>query len=69
MINNSAFMDNSVEITSFRFFFSVNLSFGFYSPSRINTWDKGHLHLLCLLHWQAGSLLLAPPGKPSYHFI
>ena len=20
--------------------------------------------LLCLLHWQAGSLLLAPPGKP-----
>ena len=27
------------------------------------------LHLLCLLHWQAGSLPLAPPGKskaPSY---
>ena len=23
--------------------------------------------LLCLLHWQAGSLPLAPPGKPSYH--
>ena len=22
-------------------------------------------HLLCLLHWQAGSLPLAPPGKPS----
>ena len=22
--------------------------------------------LLCLLHWQAGSLLLAPPGKPKY---
>ena len=22
------------------------------------------LHLLCLLHWQAGSLLLVPPGKP-----
>ena len=21
-------------------------------------------HLLCLLHWQAGSLSLAPPGKP-----
>ena len=21
-------------------------------------------HLLCLLHWQAGSLPLAPPGKP-----
>ena len=20
--------------------------------------------LLCLLHWQAGSLALAPPGKP-----
>ena len=23
--------------------------------------------LLCLLHWQAGSLPLAPPGKPYYH--
>ena len=23
-----------------------------------------NLHLLCLLHWQAGSLPLAPPGKP-----
>ena len=21
-------------------------------------------HVLCLLHWQAGSLLLPPPGKP-----
>ena len=24
-----------------------------------------HLHLLCLLHWQAGSLPLAPPEKPA----
>ena len=24
-----------------------------------------NLHLLCLLLWQAGSLLLAPPGKPN----
>ena len=23
------------------------------------------LYLLCLLHWQVDSLLLAPPGKPS----
>ena len=23
-----------------------------------------NLCLLCLLHWQAGSLSLAPPGKP-----
>ena len=23
-------------------------------------------HLLYLLHWQAGSLMLAPPGKPIY---
>ena len=23
--------------------------------------------LLCLLHWQAGSLSLAPPGKPEVH--
>ena len=27
------------------------------------TWGS-NLHLLCLLHWQAGSLPLAPPGKP-----
>ena len=25
-----------------------------------------NLHLLCPLHWQAGSLPLAPPGKPKY---
>ena len=25
-----------------------------------------NLHLLCLLHWQAGSLPLVPPGKPSW---
>ena len=24
-------------------------------------------HLLCLLHWQAGSLPLSPPGKPLTH--
>ena len=24
-------------------------------------------HLLCLLHWQAGSLALAPPRKPGTH--
>ena len=24
-----------------------------------------NLHLLCLLHWQVGSLLLPPPGKPQ----
>ena len=23
-----------------------------------------NLHLLCLLHWQVGSLALVPPGKP-----
>ena len=26
-------------------------------------------HLLCLLHWQAGSLSLAPPGKPKHWLI
>ena len=26
------------------------------------------LHLLCFLHWQAGSLPLVPPGKPSFVF-
>ena len=28
-----------------------------------------NLCLLCLLHWQAGSLLLAPPGKPCYSSV
>ena len=27
--------------------------------------QESNLRLLCLLHWQAGSLPLAPPGKPS----
>ena len=26
-------------------------------------------HLLCLLHWQVGSLSLVPPGKPRNHTI
>ena len=28
-----------------------------------------NLRLLCLLHWQAGSLPLAPPGKPFIHSL
>ena len=28
--------------------------------------QRSNLHLLHLLHWQAGSLPLAPPGKPSW---
>ena len=27
-----------------------------------------NVRLLCLLHWQAGSLPLAPPGKPNLYF-
>ena len=26
-----------------------------------------NLHLFCLLHWQASSLRLAPPGKPNIY--
>ena len=26
-------------------------------------------HLLCLLHWQAGSLPLGPPGKPTEDIV
>ena len=32
------------------------------SPGDLLT-QGSNLHLLCLLHWQAGSLPLAPPGK------
>ena len=28
--------------------------------------QESDLCLLCLLHWQAGSLLLVPPGKPTF---
>ena len=28
-----------------------------------------NLHLLCLLHWQAGSLPLAPPGKSDLTYL
>ena len=28
-----------------------------------------NLRFLCLLHWQAGSLPLVPPGSPNSHFI
>ena len=50
------------------------LSMGFSMQEYWNGWpcppsgdipDQGsNLHLLCLLHWQAGSLPLVPPGKP-----
>ena len=32
--------------------------------SRVAAGNPGNLGLLGLLHWQAGSLPLAPPGKP-----
>ena len=28
-----------------------------------------NMHLLYLLHWQANSLPLAPPGKPNFVFL
>ena len=28
--------------------------------------QESNLHLLCLLHWQVGSLPLTSPGKPSF---
>ena len=31
---------------------------------RIFPTQGSNLHFLCLLHWQVGSLPLAPPGKP-----
>ena len=30
---------------------------------------SSNLHLLCPLHWQVGSLPLAPPGKPNYSLL
>ena len=34
--------------------------------SRGSSWPRQYPHLLFFLHWQAGSLPLAPPGKPDY---
>ena len=31
--------------------------------------QESNPHLLCLLHWQAGSLPLWPPGKPSGYLL
>ena len=35
-------------------------------PQGIFPTQESNPHLLCLLHWQAGSFLLAPPGKSSH---
>ena len=35
----------------------------------ILTTQGSNPHLLSLLHWQAGSLPLAPPGKPRFPFM
>ena len=36
--------------------------------SRGSSQNRSNPCLLCLLHWQAGSLPLAPPGKPRYMY-
>ena len=35
--------------------------------SRGSSWSKDQTHVSCLLHWQAGSLSLVPPGKPNIY--
>ena len=37
-------------------------------PGALQTQGSNH-HLLCLLHWQVGSLTLAPPEKPLYVIV
>ena len=37
-------------------------------PGALQTQGSNH-HLLCLLHWQAGSLTLAPPEKHLYVLV
>ena len=38
-------------------------------PQRIFLTQGSNLHLLCLWHWQAGSLPLSPPGSPIEHLL
>ena len=45
--------------------FQARTGVGYHFPlQRIFLIQGSNLHLLCLLNWQAGSLPLAPPGKP-----
>ena len=37
--------------------------------SRGSSWPRGWTCVSCLLHWQGGSLPLAPPGKPMHTYI
>ena len=47
-------------------FFRWETGVGCHSPlQKIFLTQGWNLRLLCLLHWQAGSLPLMPPGKPS----
>ena len=40
---------------------------GNLASSRGSSWTRDRTRVsLCLLHWQVGSLPLAPPGKPSF---
>ena len=36
-----------------------------YSRGSSQPMDQTYVSYICLLHWQAGSLLLVPPGKPQ----
>ena len=38
-------------------------------PQRIFLTQGSNRHLLCLWHWQAGSLPLLPPGSPIEHLL
>ena len=37
--------------------------------SRESSQPRDQTHLSCLLHWQAGSLPLVPPGKPFQYIL
>ena len=37
--------------------------------SRDSSWPREWTQVLCLLHWQVGSLPLVPPGKPALPWL
>ena len=47
------------------FFKNTGVGCHFLLKGILPTQGLSHVCLACLLHWQAGSLLLAPPGKPT----
>ena len=72
----SRFSCDQLYVTLWNVVHQAPLSSGILQARILEKWDPllqgifptqgSKLHLLCLLHWLAGSLPLVPPGKPHH---